>query len=266
MPARVITVANQKGGVGKTTSVVSLGAELAERFRVLILDLDPQSNATSSLGVDRHSLDASTYDVLIGSRGFGDIIRPTGLPNLAIAPANEDLAGAQIELVDMHRREHRLALALEAMERAEADHVYDIVLIDTPPSLGLLTINALVASSHVLVPVQCEYLALEGLTQLLDTIGRVRDALNPALRLLGILLTMHDPRTNISAQVVNDVRQHFPKQTFHTLISRSVRLAEAPSHGQPIRRYDPSSRGAQAYRLCAIELALRLAHDAPSLA
>ncbi|MGE3267248.1 MAG: ParA family protein [Chloroflexota bacterium] len=263
MPARIITVANQKGGVGKTTTAVSLGAELAGRFKTLLIDLDPQANATSSLGLADPDREQSTYDVLLGDASLADIILETDIPGLDLAPADRVLAGAQIELVDLPDREHRLEQAIQALQQAattdeEGASRYDLVLIDTPPSLGLLTLNALAASDHVLIPVQSEYLALEGLSQLVETLELVRGSLNTRLGLIGILLTMLDARTNLSMQVATEVRKHFPAATFHTSIPRSVRLSEAPSFGRPIQLYDPSSRGAHAYGELAGELLARL--------
>jgi chromosome partitioning protein len=261
MPARIITVANQKGGVGKTTTAVSLGAELAGTLRLLLIDLDPQANATSSLGLFDPERERSTYDVLLGDATLADIILQTDIPNLDLAPADRGLAGAQIELVDLPNRERRLDQAIRALEAAPHDDEspgYDLILIDTPPSLGLLTLNALAASDHVLIPVQSEYLALEGLSQLVETLELVRGSLNGRLGLIGILLTMVDARTNLSVQVANEVRKHFPAATFHTAIPRAVRLSEAPSYGRPIKLHDPSSRGAVAYAELAGELLERL--------
>jgi chromosome partitioning protein len=252
---RVVTVANQKGGVGKTTTAVNVGAELARRARVLLVDLDPQANATSSLGLDPGEERASTYDALLGDLPLAEAIVATAVPGLDLAPASRVLAGAQVELVDLPDRERRLERALGPVVEAGG---YDVVLVDTPPSLGLLTLNALVGSDLVLVPVQCEYLALEGLGQLVETLELVRGSLNPRLVLVGILLTMLDSRTNLSAQVAAEVRRHFPAATFATVIPRSVRLSEAPSFGRPIRLYDASSRGARAYAALADELARRL--------
>src|SRR5687768_17340314 len=261
MAARIITVANQKGGVGKTTTAVSIGAELAERFRVLLIDLDPQANATSSLGLTDPNRDRSTYDVLLGDTPLADVVIETNIANLALAPSDRALAGAQIELVDLPNRERRLERALgPLLEGASSEQAkgYDLVLIDTPPSLGLLTLNALAASDHVLIPVQSEYLALEGLGQIVETLELVRGSLNPRLGLSGILLTMLDARTNLGNQVGAEVRRHFPAATFQTEIPRSVRLSEAPSFGRPIKTHDPSSRGGRAYAALTAELLQRL--------
>jgi chromosome partitioning protein len=258
MPARIITVANQKGGVGKTTTAVSLGTELAGRCRVLLIDLDPQANATSSLGRIDPGREQSTYDVLLGTASLGEIILHTDIPNLDLAPADRVLAGAQVELVDFPDRERRLARPIQDLTGLAGDvAAYDLILIDTPPSLGLLTLNALAVSDHVLIPVQSEYLALEGLGQLVETLELVRGSLNPRLALIGIVLTMLDARTNLSMQVSNEVRKHFPAATFQTAIPRSVRLSEAPSHGQSIFRYEPGGKAATAYDALADELLAR---------
>jgi chromosome partitioning protein len=249
---RVVAVANQKGGVGKTTTVVNLGAYLALGVRVLVVDLDPQANATSSLGLDPGKLTGSTYEGLLGEAALSDVIVSSGRDQLDLAPASRALAGAQIELVEMADREHRLRLAL-----AEVRERYDVVLIDCPPSLGILTLNALVAADLLLAPVQCEYLALEGLAQLMVTIELVHATLNPRLELLGMLMTLFDPRTRLSSQVVDEVRRHFPQRTFETVIPRSVRLSEAPSFGKPVLEYEPTSRGAVAYADLAQELIRR---------
>jgi chromosome partitioning protein len=257
MPPRIIAVANQKGGVGKTTTAVSLGAELARERRLLLIDLDPQANATSSLGLADPERERSTYDVLLREASLADVILSTDIPNLDLAPADRVLAGAQIELVDLPDRERRLDQAIQALLDApttnDAALLYDLILIDTPPSLGLL-------------PVQSEYLALEGLGQLVETLELVRGSLNGRLGLIGILLTMLDARTNLSVQVANEVRKHFPAATFHTAIPRSVRLSEAPSYGRPIRLHDPSSRGARAYAELAHELLERLGLRGPAVA
>jgi chromosome partitioning protein len=245
----VLTVANQKGGVGKTTTAVNVCAYLALGVRVLLVDLDPQANATSSLGLDPNGVELSTYDALIGQSPLKAAIVETGRARLEIAPASRALAGAQVELVDMPDRERRLKDAL-----AEVAGTYDVVIIDTPPSLGILTLNAMVAADLLLAPVQCEYLALEGVAQLMETIELVRATLNPRLELLGMLMTMYDPRTRLSPQVVDEVRRHFPDRTFQTVIPRSVRLSEAPSYGKPVLEYEPTSRGASAYADLAQEL------------
>jgi chromosome partitioning protein len=249
---RVVALANQKGGVGKTTTAVNLGAYLALGLRVLLIDLDPQANATSSLGIDPNGVELSTYEALLGEAPLSDVIMGTGRPQFDLAPASRALAGAQIELIEMPEREHRLRKTLLlARER------YDVILIDTPPSLGILTLNALVAADLLLAPVQCEYLALEGVAQLMQTIELVRATLNPRLALLGMLMTMYDPRTRLSSQVVEEVRRHFPDRTFETVIPRSVRLSEAPSFGKPVLEYEPTSRGANAYADLAQEVLRR---------
>lgn len=251
---RIYAFANQKGGVGKTTTAVNLGAYLAAAGRhVLIVDADPQANATSSLGVTPSEATASLYDVLIGHVPLAEVIAPTMEPGLDLVPSAPALAGAEIEMVPMLAREHLLYRALE-----EAAAGYDSILIDCPPSLGLLTVNALtVARDGLIVPIQCEYLALEGLGRLWHTVQLVRENLNPQLVISGMVLTMFDPRTNLAAQIVNEVRRHFPEQTFNTVIPRSVRLSEAPSYGQTIRSYAPASTGAVAYAALAEELLAR---------
>jgi chromosome partitioning protein len=248
----VLTVANQKGGVGKTTTAVNVSAYLALGVRVLLVDLDPQANATSSLGLDPNGVELSTYDALIGQSPLRAAIVGTGRAQLELAPACRALAGAQVELVDMPDRERRLKDSL-----AEVAEAYDVVIIDTPPSLGILTLNAMVAADLLLAPVQCEYLALEGVAQLMETLDLVRATLNPRLELLGMLMTMYDPRTRLSPQVVDEVRRHFPERTFQTVIPRSVRLSEAPSYGKPVLEYEPTSRGATAYADLAQELIQR---------
>jgi chromosome partitioning protein len=245
------TLVNQKGGVGKTTTAINLGAYLAKlNQRVLIVDLDPQANATSSLGVDKGVVQTSTYDALLS----GDVPSASLLHNerlkLSLLPSAPSLAGAEVELVDEDGREFRLRTALETLNRK-----FDYILIDCPPSLGILTVNGLIAARDgVIVPVQCEYLALEGLGQLTQTIQRVQSALFPDLRVRGVVLTMFDPRTNLSTDVVNEVKNHFPGQVFKSIIPRSIRLAEAPSYGLPISAYSPSSVGAKAYEALAQEL------------
>jgi len=243
----VIALANQKGGVGKTTTAINLGAALARLGkRVLIFDFDPQANSSAGLGVRTQG--PSTYEVVLGHSHAHDTVTPTSVDGLMIVPASPSLAGAEVELVPMMAREFRLKRALE-----DVRHSYDYVLIDCPPSLGLLTVNALTAADEVIVPVQCEYLALEGLSQLTATLELVRRNLNSQLKLRGLLLTMFDGRTNLSQQVADEVRAHFAN-TFKTVIPRSVRLSEAPSHGLPIAQYDPSSRASRAYEELAEEV------------
>jgi chromosome partitioning protein len=247
---RVLALANQKGGVGKTTTSINLGACLAVLgFRTLVVDLDPQGNASTGLGVDTRSLASSMYDVLLHDVPLDDCIEPTSVRNLFVAPASLDLAGAEIELVPAFSRETRLRRAL-----APVRDDYDYVLIDCPPSLGLLTVNGLAAASEVLVPIQCEYYALEGLGQLLRNVDLVRKGLNPELEVSAIVLVMYDARTKLADQVVQEVRDHFGPKVCRTVVPRTVRLSEAPSFGQPIIALDPQSRGAIAYRELAKEI------------
>ncbi|GJG86220.1 chromosome partitioning protein ParA [Gemmatimonadetes bacterium T265] len=261
---RVLAIANQKGGVGKTTSAVNLAASLAvAEQRTLLIDADPQGNATSGIGVDRGRIDASLYDVLLGERSLADaVLHAVQFPHLDVLGATPDLAGAEVELVDRPDRLHAMRDAL-----ATARDAYDYVLIDCPPSLGLLTVNMLAAADAVLIPVQCEYYALEGLSQLLDTVRRVQQGTNPRLAIDGVLLTMYDARLNLSRQVAADAREYFGPQMFQTIIPRNVRLAEAPSFGKPIVLYDVASVGAQAYMAVAQELIERTtARDVASVA
>jgi chromosome partitioning protein len=252
---RVVAIANQKGGVGKTTTAVNVGAALAELgYRVLVVDLDPQGNATTGLGVNPRNLDSSVYDVLMHDTPVEDSIEPTSVKNLFVVPATINLAGAEIELVPAFSRELKLRRALE--------HVvddFDFVFIDCPPSLGLLTVNGLAAATEVVVPIQCEYYALEGLGQLLRNVSLVQGHLNPRLELTAIILTMYDARTKLAAQVASEVREHFGDKVCRNLVPRTVRLSEAPSFGQPILVFDPTSRGAIAYR----ELAKEVSGGAP---
>ena len=254
---RVLTVANQKGGVGKTTTTVNVAAALAQAgLSVLVIDLDPQGNASTALGIDHHAEVPSIYDVLVDGTPMLEVVQPCStVENLHCAPATIDLAGAEIELVSLVARESRLQKAIAAA--AEQGHSYDYILIDCPPSLGLLTVNAMVAASEVFIPIQCEYYALEGLSQLLKNIDLVKRHLNPALHVSTILLTMYDGRTRLSAQVADEVREHFPEQVLRTTVPRSVRVSEAPSFGETVMTYDPASSGALAYLEAAGELADR---------
>ncbi len=237
-------MANQKGGVGKSTTAINLAAALAfQGERILVTDLDPQGNATSGFGLDRSTISRSIYDVLLGDVPPEDVIEPTSIRNLHLLPATIDLAGAEIELVSVMSREMRLRNALKAV-----DGEYDFVIVDCPPSLGLLTVNALAGAHEVLIPIQCEYYALEGLSQLLRNIELVRANLNPVLKVGGVVLTMYDARTKLSADVASQVREYFGDVTYRAVIPRSVRLSEAPSYGEPIEAFDPMSRGAIAYR------------------
>ncbi len=252
--ARVVCVANQKGGVGKTTTVISLAAAIADLgARVLVIDLDPQGNASTGLGIRIEEGEPSTYGVLVDGDALRAALRATSIDGLDLLPSSLDLAGAEVELVPAFSREHRLERAI-----AEVLTEYDLIIVDCPPSLGLLTINALVAAHEVLVPIQCEYYALEGLSQLLRTVDLVSDNLNRHVRVGGVVLTMYDARTNLANQVVSEVRNYFGDLTYTTVIPRSVRLSEAPSFGQPITTYDPSSRGARAYQRLAREVSFRM--------
>jgi chromosome partitioning protein len=242
--ATVVAIANQKGGVGKSTTAINLGAGVAfQGDRVLIVDLDPQGNTSSGLGIDRSIIESSTYEVLIDGTPVADALEPTSVKGLHVVPATIELAGAEIELVSMFSRELRLKQSLEAVSDD-----YDFILIDCPPSLGLLTINGLAAANEVLIPIQCEYYALEGVSQLTRNIELVTGNLNPQLVIEGVVLTMFDGRTTLAADVVEQVRSHFGETTYRTVIPRTVRLSEAPSYGEPIEAYDDMSRGAIAYR------------------
>ena len=245
---RVIAVLNQKGGVGKTTSTINLAAYLAKQGKsVLIVDLDPQGNATSGIGVDKHNLESTTYDILFSADSPEATIKETAITNVSILPANAQLAAAEVDLAAETEREYRLKKALQMLD-------YDFVLIDCPPSLGLLSINALTAADFVLVPVQAEYYALEGLSQLLEIIQRVRSGLNKDLQLLGVVVTMYDSRTALSEQVVQELKKHLGDKLMHTIIPRNVRLAEAPSFGRSILEHDKWSKGARAYKNLAKEV------------
>lgn len=256
---RVFTVANQKGGVGKTTTAVNIAAALAHfGARVLVIDLDPQGNASTALGIDHHVDIDSIYDVIVGGTELATVIKQSPeSPTLLCAPANLDLAGAEIELVSLVAREYRLKRALDVFLASPSGQGIDYVFIDCPPSLGLLTINAFVAATEVLIPIQCEYYALEGVSQLVGSIDMIRSHLNPALVLSTILLTMYDQRTNLAQQVVSDVRTHFSQQTLNVIIPRSVRVSEAPSYGQTVVAYDYNSSGSVSYLEAAVELAQR---------
>src|SRR5215210_158207 len=256
--AKSIAVANQKGGVGKTTTAVNLAAIIANwGHRVLLVDADPQGNATSGVGVQRGSFRKNLYHSLVLDEPVSSITLHTAVPSLDVAPSNKDLAGAEIELVDVEQREFRLKRALSTIE----DN-YDYIIIDCPPSLGLLTLNALTAAKALLVPIQCEYYALEGVTELFDTLARIRRLHNPGLTIEGLLLTMYDERTNLSSAVASDLRDFYGQQVFETAIPRNVRLAEAPSYGKPIILYDIRSRGAESYPQLAKEV---MAHDKKSV-
>lgn len=252
-PTRIVALANQKGGVGKSTTAINLAAGLSfQGLRVLLVDLDPQGNATSGLGIDRSTISNSIYDVLLKEFPMEDAIEPTSVRDLFVVPATIDLAGAEIELVSVFSREQRLRAALSSID---GDH--DLVLIDCPPSLGLLTVNALAAADEVLIPIQCEYYALEGLSQLLRNVDLVKSNLNPELEVGGVVLTMYDARTKLSKEVADQIRGHFGQKAYRTIIPRSVRLSEAPSYGEPIEAFDGMSRGAIAYRELAREFRRR---------
>ena len=256
--AKTIAVANQKGGVGKTTTAVNLAAVISsDGLRVLLVDADPQANATSGVGIIRGSFRKTLYHTLVLNEPISGAIVETEIPGLHVTPANKDLTGAEVELVDMERREFRLREAL-----SDVENNYDLILIDCPPSLGLLTLNALTAAKSLLVPIQAEYYALEGVTELFDTLARIRRLHNPTLTIEGLLLTMYDERTNLSAAVASDLRDFYGQQVFQTVIPRNVRLAEAPSYGKPIILYDKHSKGSEAYIDLAREI---LAHDSKAI-
>ena len=247
--AKIFSLCNQKGGVGKTTTAVNLATYLAQKNKkILLIDIDPQGNSTSGLGLNKNEVPAGSYELISGEISISEVILPTCVTDLYIIPSNSNLAGAEIELISYERREYVLKNVLEHIQAQ-----YDFVLVDCPPSLGLLTINALVASAGMLIPLQCEYYALEGLGQLLHTYQLVREKLNPELEVAGVILTMADFRTNLTQQVIEDVRTHFQGKVFKTVIPRSVKISEAPSFGKPIALYDPHSRGAKCYEEIAKE-------------
>jgi len=248
--SRIIAIANQKGGVGKTTTTVNLAACLAKQGKkVLLVDIDPQGNSTSGLGIDKRRCEKTVYDCLINEEKMENVALETQYENLSVCPSNLDLSGAEIDLISVIGRENRLKESLESVK-----DVYDYILIDTPPSLGLITINTLTAANSVIIPIQCEFYALEGVSQLVETIKRIKKALNPALFIQGIVMTMYDARTNLAVQVVDEVKRFFPGKVYKTIIPRNVRISEAPGFGRPVIHYDASSRGAEAYMDLAAEV------------